>query len=203
MSESTTATSNPKTVASPPGLPLEKLVPAGQVLPFVLVTVLFYLWGIPNNRNDVLIRQFMKSFAITRFRAGLVQSAFYLGYFLLALPAALLMRKLGYKAGFVIGPLLFGAGTFLFWPAAILGECGFFLFSLFVIASGLSFLETASNPFIAQLGPPETSEKRLNISHAFNPLGPISGVLIGTIFIFFGGRTQPAADSFAPSPAPL
>ena len=90
-----------------------EVVPAGQLLPFVLVTVLFYLWGIPNNLNDVLIRQFMKSFAITRFQAGLVQSAFYLGYFVLALPAALLMRKLGYKAGFVIGLLVFGVGILI------------------------------------------------------------------------------------------
>src|SRR5271165_7016267 len=126
------------------------LFPTGQLVPFILVTVLFFLWGIPNNLNDVLIRQFMKSFAISRFQAGLVQSAFYLGYFLLAMPAALLMRKLGYKAGFVIGLLLFAFGTLLFWPAAIIGRYGFFLFALFVIASGLSFLETASNPFIAQ-----------------------------------------------------
>jgi FHS family L-fucose permease-like MFS transporter len=188
MSESNTVAT---TVASTPRSRVESLVPAGQLLPFVLVTVLFYLWGIPNNLNDVLIRQFMKSFAITRFQAGLVQSAFYLGYFVLALPAALLMRKLGYKAGFVIGLLLFGAGTFLFWPAAIIGKYGFFLFSLFVIASGLSFLETASNPFIAQLGPAESSEKRLNISQAFNPLGSISGVLIGTIFIFSGVELNP------------
>src|SRR5581483_3760877 len=162
------------------------MFPAGQLTPFILVTVLFFLWGIPNNLNDVLIRQFMKSFAISRFQAGLVQSAFYMGYFLLAMPAALLMRRLGYKAGFVIGLLLFGAGTFLFWPAAIVGRYGFFLFALFVIASGLSFLETASNPFIAQLGDPRTSERRLNFSQAFNPLGSITGVLIGTIFIFSG-----------------
>lgn len=162
------------------------MFPAGQLTPFILVTALFFLWGIPNNLNDVLIRQFMKSFAISRFQAGLVQSAFYMGYFLLAMPAALLMRRLGYKAGFVIGLLLFGAGTFLFWPAAIVGRYGFFLFALFVIASGLSFLETASNPFIAQLGDPRTSERRLNFSQAFNPLGSITGVLIGTIFIFSG-----------------
>ena len=128
------------------------LFPAGHLVPFVLVTVLFFLWGIPNNLNDVLIRQFMKSFAISRFQAGLVQSAFYMGYFLLAMPAAMLMRKFGYKAGFVIGLLLFGLGTFLFWPAAVVGRYDFFLFALFVIASGISFLETASNPFIAQLG---------------------------------------------------
>src|SRR5438270_1568696 len=162
------------------------LFPSGHLVPFILVTALFFLWGIPNNLNDVLIRQFMKSFAISRFQAGLVQSAFYLGYFLLAMPAAILMRRLGYKAGFVIGLLLFGLGTFLFWPAAFVGRYGFFLFALFVIASGLSFLETASNPFIAQLGDPATSERRLNFSQAFNPLGSITGVLIGTVFIFSG-----------------
>ena len=162
------------------------LFPAGHLVPFILVTALFFLWGIPNNLNDVLIRQFMKSFAITRFRAGLVQSAFYMGYFLLAMPAALLMRKAGYKTGFVIGLLLYGSGCFLFWPAAIAESYGFFLFALFVIASGLSFLETASNPFIAQLGDPNTSERRLNFSQAFNPFGAISGALIGTVFIFSG-----------------
>ena len=168
-----------------------RLLPAGQLLPFVLVTVLFFLWGIPNNLNDVLIRHFMKSFAITRFQAGLVQSAFYMGYFLLAMPAAFLMRRVGYKPGFVIGLLLFGAGAFLFWPAAIAGSYGFFLFALFVIASGLSFLETASNPFIAQLGDQDSSERRLNFAQAFNPLGAISGALIGTIFIFSGVELTP------------
>src|SRR6202521_3184577 len=91
------------------------LFPAGQLVPFILVTVLFFLWGIPNNLTDVLIRHFMKSFAITRFQGGLIQSAFYMGYFLLAVPAALLMRKLGYKAGFITGLVLFGTGAFLFW----------------------------------------------------------------------------------------
>ncbi len=167
------------------------IFPAGNFLPFFLVTALFFLWGIPNNLNDVLIRQFMKSFAISRFQAGLVQSAFYIGYFLLAMPAALLMRRLGYKTGFIIGLLLFGLGTFLFWPAAIVGKYGLFLFALFVIASGLSFLETASNPFIAQLGDPQTSERRLNFSQAFNPLGSITGVLIGTVFIFSGVEHSP------------
>ena len=167
------------------------LFPSGWLVPFILVTVLFFLWGIPNNLNDVLIRQFMTSFAISRFEAGLVQSAFYLGYFLFAMPAAMLMRRLGYKAGFVIGLLLFGLGSFLFWPAALVGRYGFFLFALFVIASGLSFLETASNPFIAQLGDPASSERRLNFSQAFNPLGSISGVLIGTVFIFSGIELDP------------
>jgi len=167
------------------------LFPAGQIVPFILVTALFFLWGIPNNLNDVLIRHFMKSFEITRFQAGLVQSAFYLGYFLLAIPAGLMMKRAGYKAGFVVGLLLYAAGAFLFWPAALRGSYAFFLFALFVIASGLSFLETASNPFIAQLGDPDSSERRLNFSQAFNPLGSITGALIGTIFIFSGVELNP------------
>jgi FHS family L-fucose permease-like MFS transporter len=179
------ATSNDAVVTEDKRKPTA-LFPSGHLVPFILVTALFFLWGIPNNLNDVLIRQFMKSFAISRFEAGLVQSAFYMGYFLLAMPAAILMRRLGYKAGFVIGLLLFGLGTLLFWPAAIVGRYGFFLFALFVIASGLSFLETASNPFIAQLGDPASSERRLNFSQAFNPLGSITGVLMGTVFIFSG-----------------
>jgi FHS family L-fucose permease-like MFS transporter len=164
----------------------KRLVPPGLSLLFVLVTALFFLWGVPNNLNDVLIRQFMKSFALSRFQAGLVQSAFYMGYFLLATPAALLMRKFGYKFGMMTGLCLLGTGTLLFWPAAILARYSFFLFALFVIAGGLSFLETAANPFIAQLGDEASSARRLNLSQAFNPLGAISGVLVGTVFIFSG-----------------
>jgi FHS family L-fucose permease-like MFS transporter len=168
------------------------LIQPGFLLPFILVTALFFLWGIPNNLNDVLIRQFMKSFAIGRLQAGLVQSAFYMGYFLLALPSALYMRKLGYKAGFVTGLLLFGTGTFLFWPAALVGRYSFFLFALFVMASGLAFLETASNTFIAVSGPVQTSARRLNFSQAFNPLGSITGAFIGTVFILSGVELSPA-----------
>jgi FHS family L-fucose permease-like MFS transporter len=183
----------------------QPLVPKGLAVLFFLVTALFFLWGVPSNLNDVLIRQFMKSFAISRFQAGLVQSAFYMGYFLLAIPAALLMRKMGYKFGIVVGLLLFASGAFLFWPAALLGRYGFFLFALFVIASGLSFLETASNPFIAQLGSPESAARRLNFSQAFNPLGAITGVLGGTVFIFSGVELTPqqvavmqAANTYEP-----
>jgi len=183
------ASSSEKTSASKPR---HHLFPVGQLLPFVLVTALFFLWGIPNNLNDVLIKQFMKSFAINRLQAGLVQFAFYLGYFFLAMPAALLMRRSGYKIGFVTGLFLYAAGCFLFWPAAIGGKYIFFLMALFVIASGLSFLETASNPFVAQLGDPDTSEQRLNFSQAFNPIGAMTGVLIGRIFIFSGIELTPA-----------
>jgi len=167
------------------------LFPSGHLVPFVLVTFLFFLWGIPNNLTDVLIRQFMKSFAISRFQAALVQSAQFSGYFIMAMPAAFFMRRFGYKSGFVVGLLLFAAGTFLFWPAAIVAKYSFFLVALLIIGSGLSFLETACNPFIAQLGDPASSERRLNFSQAFNPLGAITGVLIGTVFIFSGVELNP------------
>ena len=179
-SVSATQVPNSNTACSKP------LFASGALFPFILVTALFFLWGIPNNLNDILIRQFMKSFAITRLQAGLVQSAFYMGYFLLALPSALYMRKVGYKIGFITGLALFGLGTFLFWPAAMVGRYSFFLFALFVMASGLAFLETASNTFIALSGTPETSERRLNFSQAFNPLGSIAGAFIGTAFILSG-----------------
>src|SRR5271157_1050827 len=106
------------------------LFPVGQIVPFILVTVLFFLWGIPNNLNDVLIKHFMKSFEISRFVAGLLQSAFYMGYFLLAIPAGLIMKRAGYKAGFVLGLFLLAAGCFLFWPAALRSSYPFFLFAL-------------------------------------------------------------------------
>ena len=169
-----------------------RLIPKDMMVPFVLVTALFFLWGLPNNLNDVLIRQFMKSFQLTRFQAGLIQSAFYCGYFVLATPAALLMRCFGYKSGMIAGLCLLGTGTFLFWPAALVGKYWFFLLALFVIASGLSFLETASNPFIARLGGPESAARRLNFSQAFNPIGAITGVLAGTLFIFSGVELAPA-----------
>ncbi|MGA3028501.1 MAG: L-fucose:H+ symporter permease [Bryobacteraceae bacterium] len=169
-----------------------RLIAREYLVPFLLVTALFFLWAVPANLNDVLIRQFMKSFEITRFKAGLVQSAYFGGYFLLSMPAALVMRRFGYKAGLVTGLFLFAAGTWLFWPAAIVGQYGFFLTALFVIASGLAFLETGANSFIAQLGDPESSERRLNFSQAFNPFGAISGALIGTVFIFSGIELKPA-----------
>jgi FHS family L-fucose permease-like MFS transporter len=178
----------PPSDAARPEVPL---LPSGVLRPFVLVTGLFFLWGLPNNLNDVLIRQFMKSFAINRFQAGLVQSAFYLGYFLLAMPAGILIKQRGYKAGMLAGLACFALGCFLFWPAAITGSYAFFLTSLFIVASGLAFLETSANPFIAQLGPAATAERRLNLSQAFNPFGAIGGVLIGTRFIFSGVELTP------------
>ena len=167
------------------------LVPQGRLIPFVLVTALFFLWAIPNNFNDILIRQFMKSFEINRLQAGLVQFAFYLGYFFLAFPAGVIMRRAGYKTGILIGLCLYGAGCILFWPAAHVGQYWFFLTALFVIASGLAFLETGASPFIIQIGDPETAAQRVNFSQAFNPLGSITAVLIGSRFIFSGIELKP------------
>jgi FHS family L-fucose permease-like MFS transporter len=156
------------------------------MLPVFLVTALFLFWGIASNLNDILIKQFMKSFEIPRYKAALIQSAFFMGYFVVAVPAALVMRRFGYKTGLVIGLFLYSAGAFLFWPAALVGKYGFFLFALFVIASGAAFLETGANSFIAMLGASRSSERRLNFSQAFNPVGAVIGVLVGTIFIFSG-----------------
>ena len=156
-----------------------------------LVVSVFFLWGVANNLNDILIRQFKKAFELTDFQSGLVQSAFYLGYFLFAVPAALFMRRQGYKGGLVLGLALYAAGTFLFYPAAQSRTYGLFLLALFVIASGLAFLETSANPFVTLLGPPEGAAFRLNLAQAFNPLGSITGVLIGRFFIFSGVELTP------------
>ncbi|MDL2256258.1 L-fucose:H+ symporter permease [Parabacteroides sp. OttesenSCG-928-K15] len=156
------------------------------ILPFILVTFLFFLWGIPNNLNGILIKQFMKSFELSVFQASLIQSVFYLGYFVFAFPAAMVMQKYNYKIGLIGGLLVFAIGCLLFWPAAIAGSYLFFLTCLFIIASGLTFLETGANSFIVQLGDKQTAEQRLNFSQAFNPLGSITGVVIGTVFIFSG-----------------
>jgi len=160
--------------------------PVGHMLPFVFVTVLFFLWGMSNNLTDILVQQFRKSFELSQFGAQLVQTANFFGYFCMAIPAALLMRRWGYKAGMVTGLVMFGTGMVLFWPAAVSGQYGLFLMALFTVGCGASILETAANPFIAQFGDPATSEQRLNFSQSFNPPGTITGVLIGTYFIFSG-----------------
>jgi len=160
--------------------------------PFALIVALFFLWGMANNLNDILIAQFKKAFTLSDFRAGLVQSAFYLGYFLLAIPAGLYTRRFGFKSAVVVGLLLYAGGAFLFWPAAELRTYGLFLLALFVLASGLAFLETSANPFATVLGPPETAAQRLNLAQAFNPLGSITGVIIGQQFIFSGVEPTPA-----------
>jgi len=159
----------------------------GRRLPVILIVALFFLWGVANNLNDVLIAHFRRVFTLGDFGAGLVQSAFYLGYFCLAIPAALFMRARGYRAAVLVGLVLYGAGALLFWPAAAARSYPAFLVALFVIASGLGFLETSANPLIARLGPPETAARRLTLAQAFNPLGSITGVLVGRQFILSDG----------------
>ncbi|MGI4949098.1 MAG: L-fucose:H+ symporter permease [Janthinobacterium lividum] len=155
----------------------------GAALPMALVTALFFLWGVANNLNDVLIGHFKGVFTLSDFGAGLVQSAFYLGYFCLAIPAALFMRAYGYRAAVLLGLILYALGALLFWPAAGASSYPGFLAALFVIAGGLAFLETSANPLIARLGSAGTASRRLNLAQAFNPLGSIAGVLIGRTFI--------------------
>jgi MFS transporter, FHS family, L-fucose permease len=155
---------------------------------FFLVVSLFFLWGVANNLNDILIKQFKKVFELSDFRAGLVQSAFYFGYFTLAIPAAMFMRRFGYKGAIVLGLLLYASGAFLFYPAAEKHAYVLFLLALYVIASGLAFLETSANPLITVLGPREGAAQRLNLAQAFNPLGSITGVLVGQHFILSGNE---------------
>ncbi len=162
------------------------LFPTASLLPFALVTALFFLWGMSNNLTDILVQQFKKGFELSPLQAQLVQTAVFFGYFFMALPAALTMRRWGYKAGILAGLILFGTGTLMFWPAAITEQYWLMLTALFVVGCGSATLETAANPFIAQSGPAETSERRLNFSQAFNPPGAYTGVLIGTYFIFSG-----------------
>jgi len=176
MAQATTATLD----ASPSAAGMVRL------LPLVLVVSLFFLWGMANNLNDVLVAQFKKVFTLSDLEAGLVQSAFYLGYFLVAIPAGIFMRRFGYKGAIVAGLLLYGAGALLFWPAAALATYGMFLAALFVIAGGLAFLETSANPLVTLLGEPQGAAARLNWAQAFNPLGSITGILIGQHFIFSG-----------------
>jgi FHS family L-fucose permease-like MFS transporter len=171
------------------------LITPGYVFTFALITLLFFLWALPNVLNDVLIKQFQKSLELTRFEAGLIQTAIKLGYFCLAIPAGLFMQRFGYKSGLLTGLLVFAAGCFLFYPAANSGVYFVFLSGIFVIGSGLSFLELGANSFVTSLGDPSTSARRLNLAQSFNPIGGITGVTLGTLFIFSGN--EPSKDQIA------
>ena len=156
-------------------------------LPALVITVsLFFLWGMANNLNDILIAQFRKAFTLSDFGTSFVQQVFYLGYFLLAVPASMVMRRFGYKAAIVLGLTLYGTGALLFYPAAAASLYQLFLLGLFVIAAGLAFLETSANPLMGELGDPAGATRRLNWAQAANPLGAITGILIGRNFILSG-----------------
>jgi FHS family L-fucose permease-like MFS transporter len=166
--------------------------PVGEMALFGMVIVLFFLWGMSNNLTDILVQQFKKSFELSTFSAQLVSTANFTGYACMAIPAALVMRRWGYKAGMVSGLVLFGAGLLMFWPAAESGRYSLFLVALFAVGCSLAILETAANPFVAQFGPAPTSERRLNFAQSFNPPGTILGVLIGRSFILSGVELTPA-----------
>ena len=170
---------------------LHKSTMKGYRWGLALVISLFFMWAVAHNLNDILIKQFKKAFELSDLQSGLVQSAFYMGYFVFAMPAAIVMRKTGYRNTIIMGLLLYAAGAYLFYPAAEVRLYVFFLGALFVLASGLAFLETAANPYVVALGPRETSAQRLNFAQAFNPLGAIAGVIIGRNFIFSGVEYSP------------
>jgi len=173
-----------KTLTAAAELQTEKKT--SYVLPLILIICMFFMWGMAANLNDILIKQFKKSFELTDLQSGFVQSAFYMGYFILAIPASIVMRKYNYITGIIVGLLLYATGAFLFYPAAEKNSYGFFLFALFVIASGLAFLETAAGPYVLALGKPETATFRLNLAQSFNPIGCVTGVLVGQHFILTG-----------------
>lgn len=146
---------------------------------FIMVTSLFFFWGFVHNLDPVLIKHLKKSFTLNTVQSSLVDSAVYIAYFLMALPAGFVMRKFGYKSGVLLGLFLFALGSFLFIPAANTQQYAFFLGALFIIASGLTFLETAANPYADLLGDPETSTQRLNLSQSFNGLAATIAPIIG------------------------
>lgn len=156
------------------------------LLPFVLITCLFFLWALGVNLNDILIPHLKTAFLLTDFQSSLIQTAFFGGYFLAAFPAGRLMERVGYKNGILIGLLTCATGAVLFIPAATMRLYGFFLFALFVMACGQSFLEVAANPYVTVLGPPASSERRLNFSQSFNSVGALLTPVIGAAFILTG-----------------
>lgn len=166
------------------------------LLPFVLVTSLFFLWALGVNLNDILIPHLKKAFNLSDFRSSLIQTAFFEGYFLAALPAGWIMEKLGYKRGILLGLVTCATGGFLFIPAATIRLYGFFLLALFVMACGQGVLEVAANPYVTILGPPESSERRLNFAQSFNSVGALVTPIVGAAFILTGiehSRSQLAA----------
>jgi FHS family L-fucose permease-like MFS transporter len=154
------------------------------LLPFIMITSLFFLWGFAYGLLDVLNKHFQETLNITKSRSTLLQAAYFGAYFLVALPAGLFMNRFGYKKGIIMGLLLYAFGALLFYPAAETASFNFFLLALFILASGLACLETAANPYVTVLGPAETSTSRLNLSQCFNGVGSFLGPIIAA-YLFF------------------
>ena len=165
------------------------------LLPFVLVTSLFFLWSIGVNLNDVLVPHLKKAFDLTDFQSSFIQVAFFGGYFLAAFPAGRLMERIGYRKGILTGLLICSTGTLLFLPAASSRQYAFFLLALFVMSCGQSFLEVGANPYVTILGPPESSERRLNFAQSFNSVGAVCVLTMGSAFILSGVEHTPAERS--------
>src|SRR5436190_646172 len=157
---------------------------------FIMITSLFFLWGFANNLNPILIPHLKKSFTLTTTQSTLIDSAVFIAYFIMALPAGFIMKKYGYKIGIISGLLLFAIGSFLFIPAADNQSYTFFLVALFIIACGLTILETAANPYASSLGDPESATQRLNFSQSFNGLAAALAPVIGARIILTKGNTD-------------
>ena len=156
------------------------------LIPFILVTSLFFLWGISNNLTGILIPHLRKALLLTNTQSTLVDTAVYLAYFLAAIPSGLMLNKYGYKIGIIAGLLVFSLGAFLFVPAANSRTFEVFLLGLFIIGCGLTMLETAANPYATKLGNPEGATTRLNLAQSFNGLAAFLAPMIGTLFILSG-----------------
>lgn len=159
------------------------VVERSVLLPFILITSLFALWGFANAVTDPMVAAFKKVLELNNFQASLVQLAFYGGYFTMALPASLFIKRYSYKVGVLIGLALYATGALLFYPAAITQQFAFFLIGLYILTFGLAFLETTANPYILSMGSPETATQRLNLAQAFNPLGLLGGLLVAQQFV--------------------
>src|SRR5271169_1118760 len=153
------------------------------LVPFVLITSLFFLWAFGVNLNDILIPHLKRAFGLSDFQSSFIQVAFFGGYFLAAFPAGWVMERIGYKKGILFGLLLCASGALLFLPASSHGVYAFFLFALFVMACGQSFLEVAANPYATALGPSASAERRLNFAQSFNATGAVASPLVGRAFI--------------------
>jgi FHS family L-fucose permease-like MFS transporter len=167
-----------------------RLVEPVYRIPFILVTSLFFLWGFAHAILDVLNKHFQEVLSISRTHSALVQVMFYLGYFVMAIPAGIFITRHGYRRGVVFGLLLYAIGSLLFVPSEYLMSFPSFLFSLFVIACGLVFLETAANPYMTELGDRATAASRLNLAQSFNGLGCICGPLLGGLLLFGDGEGE-------------
>jgi len=162
------------------------------LLPFMLITSLFFLWAFGVNLNDILIPHLKKAFGLSDFQSSFIQVAFFGGYFLAAFPAGRVMERIGYKKGILTGLFLCALGAVLFLPASSSRIYGFFLFALFVMACGQSFLEVAANPYVTILGPSASAERRLNFAQSFNAVGAVLSPIVGRTFILTGVEYAPA-----------